>query len=1004
MKKTYTLNRAKYAAGAAPVALGMALAFAPSSAYAQVASGDPEDTDEDIAATTTASTPIVVTGTRVNRPDLESVSPMTVVGAEEIAATGTTRAEDLINALPQVVAGQTAFISNGATGTATVNLRNLGAVRTLVLIDGRRMPSGDPFNTAPDINQIPAALIERIEVVTGGASATYGADAVAGVTNFIMNRDFEGISADAQVSFYQHSNDDDELQDLLRRTSNAVPDKSIIDGFTYDFNVVLGAGFDDGRGHVTAYLGYRQIDEIVQADRDYSACALNFSAADPTGYTCSGSSTTPNGTFYAFAPGPGGFGFNGTPDGGFGGAIGVYTLDENGPGNTFRNSLAFSGTGADTYNYAPTNYFQRPNKRWTAGFFAEYEISPSVVPYAEFQFMDDRSDAQIAFSGTFFTGPGTLSCGNALLSDQQANSLGCIDTSATSTETVGILIGKRLVEGFPRNNVLRHTSNRAVLGVRGSISEDWSYDAYLLRGNTIYANVYENDLSISRLTDAINNCDGSSGAPGCIPLNVFEIGGVTRDQFNFITVDALSDADLETLVASGYISGNLDNPLGTINPLSVVFGAEYRKEQYELVVDENFALGNLSGQGGPTAPVSGEFSVRELFTELRLPLFDWANGGTIEFVGGYRLSDYTTAGTEHTYKLGLEATLIDGLRLRGIYNRAVRAPNVVELFSPAQVGLFPGTDPCAGATPAATLAQCQNSGVTAAQYGSINPNPAGQYNQLAGGNTTLDVEKADSYTVGLVVDGRPLGLSGFTATIDYFNISIEDAIQGPGAQLTLNTCVFSGDPVACANVSRNAQGSLWTTQTAFVVNQQQNIATVDTSGLDIAAGYRFPVWNGSMFANYTGTYYFNSELQPLPGVEAYDCIGLTGPTCGVPQPEYRHRVAVGYNADAGWGLQFRWRYFGSVDFEAVSSNPILNNPTALGTVDDSIDSFNWFDISASYDVSENLRLTAGVNNIFDKDPPTIGGDNQGAFANGNTYPGIYDPVGRYIFFGGRIQF
>ena len=688
MKKESTFNRAKLAAGAAPIALGMAMLGSPSAALAQDTGAADDAADDNI---------IIVTGTRVNRPDLESVSPLTVVGAEEIAATGTTRAEDLINALPQVVAGQTAFISNGATGTATVNLRNLGSIRTLVLMDGRRLPSGDPFNTSPDINQIPAALVERIEVVTGGASATYGADAVAGVTNFIMNRDFEGIMADAQISFYQHDNDLTSTQDLLRRTGNNSPEGSPVDGFGYDFNVAIGAGFDDGRGHVTGYVGYRQIDALTQATRDYSACALALvsAAADPTGYTCAGSSTTPNGTFFVTNPGPGGLGFNGTP------GSGIFTLDENGPGNTFRNSLAFSGTGADTYNYNPTNFFQRPDKRWTAGFFAEYEISPAIVPYAEFQFMDDRSDAQIAFSGTFFTTPGQLSCGNPLLTDQQANAVGCTDTTAASAETFSVLIGKRLVEGAPRNNAVRHTSNRIVVGVRGDLSDDWSYDAYLLRGNTIYSNTYQNDLSVTRMTAALNGCPGTGEPAGCVPLNVFQIGGVDRAQFNYISVPALQNADLATYVASGYVSGNLENPLGTAAPLSIVLGAEYRKEQYELIVDENFAQGNLSGQGGPTAPIpQSSFSVREVFAELRLPIVEFGNGGAVELTGGYRLSDYNTSGTSHTYNAGVEIAPMDGIRLRGVYARAVRAPNVVELFAPQQVGLFAGNDPCAPRQPA----------------------------------------------------------------------------------------------------------------------------------------------------------------------------------------------------------------------------------------------------------------------------------------------------------------
>ena len=422
----------------APVALGVALVASP--VMAQQPAEAPA-AEEDLDAPVPGA--IVVTGSRIVRPEVESVSPVTTVGAEAIDETGTTRIEDIINDLPQTVAGQTAFVSNGASGTATVNLRNLGSTRTLVLIDGRRMPSGDPFVTAPDLNQIPAQLVERVELVTGGASSVYGADAVAGVVNFIMDRDYEGFNLTGQVSFYNASNGNDTIQDLLRRTNNPVPNDSQNAGFTYDMTATIGAGFDDGRGHVTGYVGYREISEIVQANYDESACALAFASADPSGFTCAGSSTSPNGTFFVTSPGENGYvlgsdinPLSGAPFGA------VLTLDEN--GNGFRPSGAFDGTGQDTYNYAPTNYYQRPDTRWTAGFFADYEVNESINPYTEFQFMDDRSVAQIAFSGTFFNTPfAALSCSNSLLTPLQATQLGC----SGPDDSVGIVIGKRRVEG-----------------------------------------------------------------------------------------------------------------------------------------------------------------------------------------------------------------------------------------------------------------------------------------------------------------------------------------------------------------------------------------------------------------------------------------------------------------------------------------------------------------------------------------------------------------------------
>lgn len=944
--------------------------------------------------------PIIVTGSRIARPEQDSVSPVTAIGAEEIDNTGIVRVEDLVNNLPQTVAAQTAFVSNGASGTATLNLRGLGTLRTLVLMDGRRLPQGDPFATASDINQIPAQLIKRIEVVTGGASTVYGADAVSGVVNFIMDREFEGFKLDAGVNFYQHDNGNDSLRDLHDRSNGVTrAGGSQVEGFTYDINAAFGASFDDGRGRVTAYAGYRQIEAILQSDYDTSACSVNFSATDPSGFTCAGSSTIPEGRFFQLPN------FN------------SFTLKDSPSGDTLR---PYNGA-TDTYNYAPTNYFQRPDKRYTAGFFAEYEISEGLKPYAEFQYMDDRSVAQIAFSGTFFATLETISCGNPLLSDQFATTFGCADTTDASPETFQTYIGKRMVEGDPRQNDLRHTSYRAVVGVKGNLSDNWSYDVYGLRGNTIYQNTYLNDLSTSRITQALDVVQTPNGpqcrnqANGCVPLNVFQLGGVNRQAFDFITIPGLQNADLETFVVSGYVSGLLGNPLGA-DDIGVVLGAEYRKEQYALRVDQNFSEGTLAGQGGPTAPVSGDFAVREIFGEIDIPLISDGIVDSFSINAGYRLSDYTSSGTSHTYKIGAILAPVAGIKIRGVYNRAVRAPNVVELFSPQSLGLFGGTDPCAvtnvGDAPTGDRAGCLASGVTAAQYdgGLIVSNPAGQYNQLGGGNPNLDVEKSDSWTVGVAVDGTQLGLTGFSAQVDYFNIELSGAIAGVGGQTALDLCIGSADPTGqfCQLINRApGSGSLWLGQAGFITNTQQNLGGLKTSGIDLGLGYDYALNDGSIYLDYAGTYTINNEFATLPpgtaggGVAATfrDTVGYFGATAGSPQPKYRHRVRAGYRAAGGWSVNLGWRYFGGVEVDCLSADFTCGSQ---GDDRDSISAFSWFDLSASVDVSDNFTFGLGVNNLLDKDPPIIGGAyNPG---NGNTYAGQYDPVGRQFFLRGSMKF
>ena len=979
------------------IASAAALFAAP--ALGQVSESQPPVGDEAAGSENTPANEqegtIIVTGSRIPRPEVEGVSPVTTLGQQDIDETGTTRVEDLVNNLPQAFASQSAFIANGASGTATVNLRGLGSARTLVLVDGRRLQGGDPFEIAPDLNQIPAALVERVEIVTGGASSVYGADAVAGVVNFIMDRDFEGVQADAQVSFYNHHNNNETLRDLQRRDLRVDPPGRIQnEGFTYNFNLTMGAGFDDDRGHVTGYVGYRKIEEVLQKDYDVSNCALAFSSSDPSGYICSGSPGTPIGTFSRFND-----------------AFTAFispTLTLN-PDQTFRPFVS----ATDAFNFAPTNHFQRPDKRYTAGFFADYEISDSVKPYSEFQFMDDRSVAQIAFSGTFNANSGLIFCSNPFLSDPQRATLGCTGPD----DTVNVLINKRVNEGDPRQNDLRHTSYRGVIGVRGDITQNFRYDLFASRGTTVYSNTYLNDLSTNRINQALDAVPGPNGtvvcrdpSNGCVPLNVFSIGGVTREAAEFLAVPALSNADITQSNVSGFVQGDLGSISGA-SPIGVVLGAEYRQNRLDLRVDQNFAEGTLSGQGGPTAPVNGEFDVRELFAELVVPIFENTFVDQLIFEGGYRLSDYSTTGTSHTYKLGATFAPIAPVKFRGVYARSVRSPNILNLFTPQTLGLFGGDDPCAGNLnntdpeddPTATLAQCALTGVTPDQFGNIPDNPADQFNQVTGGNPDVDVEKSDSYTAGVVLDGRVFGLRNFSLTVDYFNISVEGTIGGIGAQVILNQCLQTGDAAFCDLINRDASGSLFLTPAANIQNTTQNVGGLKTDGIDVGANFQYPVLAGNLVLDYVGTYLFGLEVQDLPTTGFYDCVGFYGTVCGAPNPEYRHRLRVGYRGDT-FGSTVGWRYYGSVVVDKLSNDPDLPGATGVapGTVDDKIKAYNWFDISAYVDVTDQFRLTGGVNNIFDKDPPSIGG----AFGsdNGNTYPGQYDPLGRYIFLQGTLRF
>ena len=306
---------------------------------------------------------VVVTGSRIHIPNLTSASPIYHIDSEALSFQGNVRVEDTLRILPQVFSGQNANIANGATGTATLNLRNLGTKRTLVLINGRRLPAGSPLQggIGADINQIPGSLIKSVEVLTGGSSATYGADAVAGVINFLMVDDFEGVKLDYQFSQYQHGNSNNKWQGIVRDAGYSAADGSAWDGGISNASLVMGKKLGR-RGNVTVYGTYRNIASVFQGDRDYSSCALVKSVT-----TCGGSATQPQGTFSDF---------------GALGSRGLESFDYKVEGHQF---VPREGT---LYNYAPTNYLQRPDQRWTAGLFAHYDVHDKVEAYAEFMFMD----------------------------------------------------------------------------------------------------------------------------------------------------------------------------------------------------------------------------------------------------------------------------------------------------------------------------------------------------------------------------------------------------------------------------------------------------------------------------------------------------------------------------------------------------------------------------------------------------------------------------------------
>ncbi|MBB6252175.1 TonB-dependent receptor domain-containing protein [Nitrospirillum iridis] len=936
---------------------------------------------------------IVITGSRIKTDSSVGISPVTTVSNEEIKLQGATRMEDVLNNLPQVFASQGGNISNGSTGTATVNLRGLGSQRTLVLIDGHRMPAGSPLNSAADLNEIPTALVKRVEVLSGGASAVYGADAVAGVVNFIMDDKFEGAKAEVGYSFYQHNNDSTRIQNAVKARNFALPDDDVTDGFTRTYSGVLGVNSTDGKGNITVYAEYLKAQPLQQGARDYSACAISVSSKGA--YSCGGSGTT--------AP--------------------AQIIDNIGGGDYIVSGKNLNNyTSASAFNYAPYNYYQRPDQRYSAGFFGHYDFNEHVQVYTEFMFHDDHTLAQIAPSGVFGQ-EFTIGCDSPLLSASQINTL-CTANGLTSSDKADVSILRRNVEGGGRIDDLRHTSYRELIGLKGDLYDGWSYDVSAQRSTVILSETYKNDFSLARTAEALNVTKDSNGnlvcansaavAAGCSPYTIFDSSSsISSAALTYLQTPGFKEGSTVQDVVNASISGDLGR-YGLQSPLAnrgvaIVFGTEYRREELTLKVDQEFDSGDLAGQGGPTHGVAGAYDVREAFMEVKIPVIqDKPFIKEFNIEGGYRYSDYSTSGKTDTYKVGGDWAPTSDLRLRAGFNHAVRAPNVVELFTPQGVALGLTDDPCAGSSPSYTLAQCARTGVTAAQYGKIVANGAGQYNDLEGGNPNLKPEAADTLTVGTVI--TPTFLPDLTFSADYYNIHIDDTINGIGADLIMTNCLNGiNTSTFCPLIKRSATGSLWLGTTGYVTNTNQNTGSLEQSGIDFNANYRVDLADiglekvGALNFNMTGTYLIDFVTQALKGSDGYDCAGYFGANCGVPAPVWRHKVRATWQTPWDADISVAWRHLSSVAWERNSSNATLHGTSIPGLSE--ISSYDYFDFSGSYQVSDWLTLSGGVNNVFDKDPPLATTQvASSSYINGNTYAQVYDSLGRYFFFRASAKF
>jgi len=989
-------------------AIGAVLAcLAPGLALAQTATPSAEP------GSGTEVEAVVVTGTRVPQPNLTSVSPVQVVTAQEVTLGGRTVTADLINQLPQIQQNSQTALSttsnplSGPGGVATIDLRGLGQTRTLVLVDGRRLGLGDPNtgnpNPSPDINQIPAQLIDRIDVLTGGASATYGSDAIAGVVNFIMRRNFDGVQIDVQESVFQHNQHSDLARGVLGDAGIAVPTDHM-DGFSPDISLIAGRNFADGRANLTAYVTYHEQKPVLQGSRDYAACQINV---DPTGQpSCAGSS---NSNVFYLASGLGdAFAVSGTEFVPYGGATPTN------PPALF-NSNAYSS-------------LLQQDRRITAGLFARYEIDPHLELYGDFQYMHDLTQVRTAPSGLFqgggpsSTGGFLVNCNNPFLSAGQQSALGCTAAQIASGDTVDLYIGRRNVEGGPRISDYRHENFRVVAGARGQLAGPLRYDIYASYYRTTLDASLSNYLGLTNVQNALLVTQGAGGPAcisggSCVPFNIFQDGGVTPAALAYLTLPAATDRGVATQrIVEGVINGDLGE-WGVRSPwandgVGVAGGFQYRREGLEFTPSALSAAGELSGGSGAATSIDRSIRVWEGFVEARAPLVqDRPFVKDLQLEVGYRYSDYSIGINTNTYKAGMQWAPVDGLRFRGSFQRAVRAPNILELYTPQSVTNTSqvSEDPCAaGASNPATLDQCLRTGITAAQYGVIPQCPSGQCAVLTGGNTALREERANTVALGLTT--TPSFLPGFTGSLDYYKIDLKGTIGAVPLGVTLQRCLDTGAEQFCSQIVRSAGGTLFGTNIAaggYINGTSVNIGAGVTSGVDVQLDYRAPLpdWGGRGWGragvSMAGSYLIDAKTTPLPGEAEYDCAGLFGPQCQTINPRWRHTLRLTWETPWDVTLSAAWRHFGGAKLETDTNEPTIGQGSTTA-FNHTLPSRDWYDAAMVWTPNQVLTIRAGVNNLFDTDPPIVNALIAGTGLP-NTYPS-YDLLGRRFFFGVSARF
>ena len=918
---------------------------------------------------------IMVTGSRIGRIGSTTPTPVTAIDAETLALSGDVRIADILNELPAIRATQTTGNVNTTddaqeAGTNFLNLRGLGIDRTLVLVNGRRHVGSRSGSAAVDMNTIPSALIKRVEVITGGASAIYGADAVSGVINIITRDDMEGLEFNAQAGMANEG-----------------------DGEQFHISLTGGTNFADDRGNMYFNATFDRSLAAAASERDWASQEARFGPnPDNTG---SGDGI-PDQILYPDT------GFIGTPAGGqvvgpngelFTNYGGPFTFDD--AGNLISQDMGYLvqpwlSQGGDFVDMSDYDLLAVPVERTIIAAGLKYDLTDDIRLFADGKFAKTGSDT--AGQATFNLGSDSSATGVPgafILADNPYVPQDLRDILAAENID-GFYVGRTNADQGGRRSHSDRDTTQLVVGIEGALTNDIDFTMHYQYGETNNTTEFINERINANFLQQIDVVLDESGTPvcrdpsnGCVPLNILGPNAATPEALAFSQVDFLTEGKLTQQVVHASINGytGLELPGGEV---AFAAGVEYREETSETEEGYLRNTGALFGTAA-VADTAGEFDVNEVFAEISLPLLtDVAFIQELTFDAAVRYADYSTIGDATTWKVGADWTINDSVRFRSTLSKAVRAPNIGELYSAVNQSNQFLADPCdvdyLASGSANRAANCAALGLSADFQSN---SEAFTKAVFSGGNENLREEKADTLTVGVVL--TPESIDNLSITVDYWDIDIEDAISSFSAQATLNGCVDASslnNPL-CSVITRDSSGNI-----ATVSNQLINIASFEATGIDIEANYLYGLSNGadlrfSLIGTYLDKLDFYAQEGEAPDQEAGEL--------GDPELQFNFRVTYQWDALT---LSVLERYFSDMEYDLAEA-PETRSPNNTGTT--------WYtDLQARYAVTEGLDVYAGINNVFDEHPPAIALVPETRSFGDDAI--IYDQLGRYFYTGLSYQF